>query len=1022
MQSPHEHLSNQFYRWERRGRGWDIFDFPVALEPPFSPFDGHDPVPGPIIDDGRRPTFLSSLVKGLSNKLTRSKVSQLDEVESELEPEPTEVKDVVELRLGLPNGFDFCPEVFENFLRAVSGCPMALSFELLGISAGVVTQFAVDESDSVLVRRQMEAAFPEVTVTTGEGFLKTSWSERDQAETAIVEFGLSREFVLPLKSGRFDTFVGIAATLQELDHHELGLFQVLFQPVRQPWRESVVQSVTHADGKPFFVNAPELAKNATAKVSEALYAVVVRIAAQAPGRGRSWEIAREMSSGLHVLSDPNGNELIPLKNDRYPFLAHVEDLLSRQSRRPGMLLNQGELLGLVHLPTSAVPALERSTAKSKAARAQSTGLLLGENIHRGKRTEIRLTPEQRVRHTHIVGTSGTGKSTFIYNLIREDILNGEGVALLDPHGDLVDALLGIIPKDRVDDVILIDPSDEEYSVGFNILSAHSNLEKNLLASDLVSAFHRLSSSWGDQMASVLHNAITAFLESSRGGTLSDLRRFLLEPDFRHEFLATVQDPAIAYYWRKGFAQLTGNKSIGPVITRLENFLGRKPIRLMVSQSVNRLDFADIMDSGKIFLAKLSQGLIGHENSYLLGSLLVSKFQQTAMSRQAKAVRRDFWLYVDEFQNFITPSMAEILAGARKYRLGLVLAHQELRQLERDREVASAVFNCCTRVVFRVGDDDARKLSDGFASFETRDLQNLEVGQAICRIERSDRDFNLEVHSPEQRDSSEVEARRQEVIAASRLKYGAPISVVEAGIYEDLRIAVSISIKESARPESTQKLNVSQPKPAPLDVAAVPQPVPLEPGSKLHCAPRRSESRPLGRGGPQHVYLQHLIKEIAIAMKFEVDVEKTIPSGEGSVDVVVKKGEKCFAFEISVTTDPQHELGNIRKCLSAQFDRVVMVGVDATRLGKLKEAALFEFTPTEQVRIGFCLPDGIQAALVELSAMAAGTDSVSHGRKTKVTFRPLDEDEARRRREIVARVSTQSLKKLKKRGSEGGKTN
>src|SRR5436190_5248440 len=146
-------------------------------------------------------------------------------------------------------------------------------------------------------------------------------------------------------------------------------------------------------------------------------------------------------------------------------------------------------------------------------------------------------------------------------MISQDIENGECVALLDPHGDLVDKLLGVIPPDRVEDVILIDPSDEEYSVGFNILSAHSKLEKNLLSSDLVSVFQRLSSSWGDQMASVLRNAITAFLESSRGGTLADLRRFLLEPNFRNEFLTTVTDPEIVYYWRKGFVQLSGNKSI-----------------------------------------------------------------------------------------------------------------------------------------------------------------------------------------------------------------------------------------------------------------------------------------------------------------------------------------------------------------------------------------------------------------------------------------------------------------------------
>ena len=199
--------------------------------------------------------------------------------------------------------------------------------------------------------------------------------------------------------------------------------------------------------------------------------------------------------------------------------------------------------------------------------------------------------------------------------------------------------------------------------------------------------------------------------------------------------------------------MSGNKSIGSILTRLDTFLAQKPIRHMVSQPENRLDFAHIMDSGKIFLAKLPEGFLGRENSYLLGTLLVSKFQQIAMSRQAQqiAARRDFWIYMDEFANFITPSMAEILSGARKYRIGLTLAHHELHQLQRNPEVASAVMSHpFTRIVFRVGDDDAKKLAEGFSYFEAKDLRNLETGQAVCRVERSDYDFNLTVPLPASR--------------------------------------------------------------------------------------------------------------------------------------------------------------------------------------------------------------------------------------------------------------------------------
>lgn len=441
----------------------------------------------------------------------------------------------------------------------------------------------------------------------------------------------------------------------------------------------------------------------------------------------------------------------------------------------------------------------------------------------------------------MVGASGTGKSTLLFNLIRQDIAAGEGVAVLDPHGDLVDQILGVIPLERIDDVILIDPSDEEFSIGFNILSAHADWEKTLLASDLVSVFRRLSTAWGDQMGSVLSNAILAFLESTKGGTLAELRRFLLEPKFRDEFLATVRDPDIVYYWKKGFSQLTGNKSIGPVLTRLDTFLSPKPIRYMVSQSVNRLDFGQILDSGKIFLAKLSQGMIGQENAHLLGSLLMAKFQQTAMARQRQqtASRRNFWLYLDECHHFITPSTAEILSGARKYRVGLTLAHQEMRHLQRDPELASAVMtNCSTRICFRVGDQDARSLESGFSHFEARDLQNLGTGEAVCRVERSDWDFNLQVALPECPDDSASQARRQAATAASREKYATPRAVVET----DLRKRASPDVTEAQDAELPTKVRPTKP-------TAAPKP-PVPKGSNLPPLPTVApEMPPLVTTGP-----------------------------------------------------------------------------------------------------------------------------------------------------------------------------
>ena len=478
--------------------------------------------------------------------------------------------------------------------------------------------------------------------------------------------------------------------MSELRPGELALFQVLFQPVKYPWPESIRRCVHGNNGRPLFVNRPELVDAAENKIKRSLYAAVVRIAVKTADEERTLQMACDLAGALNVFAHPQGNELIPLSNEEYNFEDHIEDVLLRQTHRTGMLLTSDELIGFVHLPGSAVrsPVLERDAGKSKAAPhivRLNEGLLIGINEHLGESVPVRLSPDHRVRHMHVIGASGTGKSTLLFNLIRQDIENGQGVAVLDPHGDLIKRIMGIIPESRIDDVVLVDPSDDEYSVGFNILSAHSKTEKILLASDLVSVFQRWSTSWGDQMNSVLQNAISAFLESSRPGTIVDLLRFLVEPAFRNEFLTSVQDSAIVDYWRRSFPHLSGNKSIGSVLTRLDALLAQKPIRHMVSQQENRLDFAHIMDKGQILLARLPEGEIGRENSHLLGTLLVAKFQQIAMSRQAQdmAARRDFWLYIDEFANFITPSMAEILSSVRKYRIGLTLAHHNLHQLQQN---------------------------------------------------------------------------------------------------------------------------------------------------------------------------------------------------------------------------------------------------------------------------------------------------------------------------------------------------
>jgi Type IV secretion-system coupling protein DNA-binding domain len=1024
-------LSEQFHRWEQRGRGWQVYDEPVSPEPPFRPFEGHYLLPATApIDDGVRPTFLSSLVQRLSGKLSTEATVQPAIPEPEEEPEPTPLvrESLVELQASLPDKLDISKEAFEQFLLNLSLCREPIAFELIGSHKKVAAQFVAAESDAPLLRRQLQAYFPEAVFVPHDSGLEQAWEASQGDEALAVEFGLKHEFMLPLQSGKLDPFIGIVGALAELRPGELGLFQVLFQPAHNPWADSIVNSVSHADGKPFFVDSPELTDAAENKVARPLYAAVVRILLRAEEYARIVQLARDLAGSLRVFANPNGNELIPLQNDDYPFEEHIEDVLRRQTRRTGMLLNSDELTGFVHLPSTAVrsPVFQRQTAKTKAAPAivRQRGLLLGTNDHAGETIEVRLSAEQRTRHTHIIGASGTGKSTLLFNLIKQDIENGEGVAVLDPHGDLINKILGIIPPRRIDDVVLVDPSDAEYSIGFNILSAHSDLEKNLLASDLIAVFQRLSSTWGDQMNSVLQNAILAFLESDRRGTIADLRRFLIEPAFRNEFLKSVKDSEVVYYWQKSFPHLSGNKSIGSILTRLDTFLAQKPIRHMVSQPENRLDFAHIMDSGKIFLAKLPEGLLGRENSYLLGTLLVSKFQQTAMSRQAQqiAARRDYWIYADEFANFITPSMAEILSGARKYRIGLTLAHHELHQLQRNSEVASAVMSHpFTRIVFRVGDDDAKKLAEGFSYFEAKDLRNLEAGQAIARVERSDFDFNLTVSLPDGLDEAEAASRRQEVITCSRKKYGTARAEVEAMLVKSRTPpaespspavpAVSESLKAAEKPKVAEVPKETGSEKKIVEPAVVVN----QPANEVVSKPakRCEPPRDLGRGGAQHKAIQQRIKQVAEEVGFRGVIEKPVLDGQGSVDLWLERAGETIACEISISTTIDHEVGNVAKCLKAEIPKVAVICLDQERLQKIAVAVSSSLGAESAARVEYFQPDPFIAHLKVLPRLPTPTPAAPktrRGYKVKKSFPDLSPDEQKQREGMAIQSIAEAMKK------------
>ncbi len=1017
VQTLEEQLTSQFYNWEISGRGWQLWNEVVELEPPFRPFRGHYIIArsGRVSDDARKPTFLSAITENIKafvgGDRRRSATAELEEPEEDA-PEPLSFDDrglLREVHIALPPQTKITKDAAEQFLMSLGHLCRPISFEIIGTADSIIVQIACGEADYRQVRAQLHAFFPEAVCTENDEYLKNLWITVPIQNTLVVDFGLSHEFMRPLRCfERFepDPLAGIVGALTELHEGEAAVLQVLFSPAKHPWPESILRAVTDGQGGSFFADDPGLVSLAGRKIARPLFATVLRVAALSPDRNRAWRVAEGIGSSLRQFSDSPGNELIPLSNDGYDDRDHAYDLLCRTSRRSGALLNTDELVSLIHLPSASVRSekLKREETKSKASPAVARGhrLVLGENCHTGKTVSVTLSTEQRLRHTYVVGASGTGKSTFLLNLVVQDIQNGEGLAVLDPHGDLIDQVMEHLPEERLADVILLDPSDEEYPIGFNVLTAHSELERNLLASDLVSVFRRLSTSWGDQMNTVLANGILAFLESSEGGTLSDLRRFLVEADFRARFLHTVRDPDIVYYWQKEFPLLRGTPQ-GPILTRLDTFLRPKLIRRMVAQKENRLDFGAIMNGRKIFLAKLSQGLIGEENSYLLGALLVSKMNQTAMSRQSiQAVeRKPFYLYLDEFHNFVTPSLAAILAGARKYGLGLILAHQELRQLlSRDGDVASAVIsNPHTRVCFRLGDSDAKKLEEGFSYFDARDLQNLGVGEAVVRIERSDYDFNLKTHPLPAVDPNLAARRRQEIISSSRARYATPREKMELHLAPASTLPAAPEVSPDRKPAAKPQVPLPPPQ------------IPIQ-SVQPDISPQAQEL-PIraGRGGPQHKYLQQLIKRWAESHGYRVLVEKQILDGMGSVDVALEKGDCSIACEISISTTAEHELGNIQKCLAAGFTDVAVLATEKRTLAKIAAIAQ-NLAPSELKRIHFFLPEELFSFLEARDAETVPKNATVRGYKVKLKLTPVAEGELKAKKQVIAQTIVHAMRRLK----------
>ena len=442
------------------------------------------------------------------------------------------------------------------------------------------------------------------------------------------------------------------------------------------------------------------------------------------------------------------------------------------------------------------------------------------NFHNQSRS-FGIKLDDRRRHIHVMGKTGMGKSSLLLNMAVSDIRAGHGIAFVDPHGDLAEALLDYVPPERIDDVVYFNPQDLQFPVSFNVLGDVPEAQRHIVADGLVGVFKKIwADSWGPRLEYILRNCILTLLEKD-DATLLDIMRLLVDKDYRAKVVYEIEDPMLKSFWLnefEGYGDKLQAEAIAPIQNKVGQFTSSPLIRNIIGQKQSSFDIRKVMDERKIFIMNLSKGAVGEGGAQLLGAMMITKMQLAAMSRVdiPQDDRKDFFAYIDEFQNFSTDSFAEILSEARKYRLGLILAHQYIEQLP--ESVRAAVFgNVGTTILFRIGAADAEEFEKEFApTLTAEDLVNLPKWKIYLKLMIdgvTSSPFSADtLPDPEEEEIS----MRQKIIEHSRKVYGIPRNTL-------------ISTKEEPKKQQTE-----QPRR---------QPQPQAPQRQSKSSPQKAQSKP-----------------------------------------------------------------------------------------------------------------------------------------------------------------------------------
>jgi len=658
------------------------------------------------------------------------------------------------------------------------------SLEITSFGGNIRFYLWLSKTFQKVVEGQLYAQFPGIEIEQISDYTARDFSK---VNLAAVQMKLAKDDSLAIKTYQeqeeIETFSVLSGLLSNLeDSSDEVWMQVLLRPVSRVWFYKFLTDVRGA-----------ILKNTAAgkeKVLESpLFRCQIRVLCLSLTNPAS-KLERILSY-FKQFDGANKFKAEKFRNAASALSNYQKRLLWGRS----FLLTATEITGLYHFPYSQdkLAGVVKTTAKKGEPPAElprdDTSMskeisVFAETNFRNEKTRFGIRREDRRRHLYVVGKSGTGKSKLLELLMLEDIRAGKGFGLIDPHGDLAETIIEHMPKERVEDVIYFNPADQDYPMAFNLLeSSFKSEEKQQIVQGFIGIFKKIFTiDFNPRLEHMIRYIVLALLDSP-GSTVLGINRLLTDIKFRQKVIANIQDPTVKSFWANEFTAYNeryANEAIVPILNKMGQFISNPIIRNTVGQVSNAIDFRKIMDEGKILIMNLSRGKLGEENSDLLGSMIITKIQEAAISRAniPEAERVDFYLYVDEFQNFATAAFANIFTEARKYHLNLTVAHQYLIQLP--PEVRGTVFgNIGSLVSFRVGADDAAFLAQEFApTFSPDDLISLDTRDLYLKISISGQTSNAFSAKTINCPSPQVSNFASAIVDYTRLKYARPRISVE----------------------------------------------------------------------------------------------------------------------------------------------------------------------------------------------------------------------------------------------------